>query len=57
MITNGPHNIPQWNKYFKEFKQVNISMSDAMGKRYEYILIVLDIVSSNVLEWNNTKSQ
>ena len=27
MITNGSHNISQWNKYFKEFKQVNISIS------------------------------
>jgi len=58
LITNGSHNISQWNKYFKEFKQVNISISlDAMGKRFEYIrpYSSWDIVSNNVLEWNNTK--
>ena len=58
MITNGSHNISQWNKYFKEFKQVNISISlDAMGRRYEYIRphSSWEVVSNNVLEWRDTK--
>lgn len=58
LITNGTHDITQWNKYFKEFKKVNINISvDAIGKRYEYIrpYSSWDIVNNNILEFNNVK--
>lgn len=58
MITNGTHDISQWNHYFEKFKQVNISISiDAIGKRYEYIRPYSDwnTVANNVTHWNKTK--
>ena len=58
LITNGTHNISQWNHLFEQFKRVNISISiDAIGKRYEYIRphASWEEVSNNVIEWNKSK--
>jgi len=60
LITNGTHNISQWNHLFAKFKRVNISISlDAIGKRYEYIRpgASWEQVSTNVLEWNASKGK
>jgi len=38
LITNGSHDLTEWNDIFEQFKNVYINISiDALGKRYEYI--------------------
>ena len=38
LITNGSHDLTEWNDIFQQFKRVYINISiDALGKRYEYI--------------------
>lgn len=38
LITNGSHDMTEWNHYFEKFKRVNVNISiEAVGKRYEYI--------------------